>query len=154
MIFSVSLDGLASTWPPTATSWRLDTSSLAPHGWIETTKSPVQANVRLLNAISTVLKDLKISTAPEDNTQHAFAHQKQSTHAGHNYPPTNASYSNDLKIAAGAIIADANTPPRSPSDDALPLSQYPAIVFPAWHSAAGPNAKTLNTSSAAVSRTP
>ena len=124
-------------------SWT-DLSSLAAHGWVETTKSATDTNSQPFSAIGAALKDLKISTAPEDNILHAFVHAKESTHAGHTYPPTNASYSNVFNAKAGAIIADSNTPPRNPTvDNPSPLSQYSDVVFLAWLAAAGPSAKNL-----------
>jgi hypothetical protein len=109
---------------------------------------------RLDAGLAAVLQSLGLSTAPAANLRHKYEHNRATEYDGHEYPATDADFTNIFNVDGGAIIADLNMGSEymiqkqaqqgiSFSGDVVPLKQYSDVVFLAWQHAAGNKANGL-----------
>lgn len=103
---------------------------------------------RIAAGLAAVLQDLGLSAEPTANLRHTYEHDRATEYDGHDYPETDADYTNVFNVDGGAIIAELNVGPEhmiqqkaqmgeSFDGEVVPLKQYSDVVFLAWQHAAG-----------------
>ena len=59
-----------------------------------------------------MLQDLGLSAEPTANLRHTYEHDRATEYDGHDYPETDADYTNVSNVDGGAFIAELNVGPE------------------------------------------